>query len=178
MKLQRVASLVSVKFAIALFLAGSGVCAQTQSPNDLSAFVGRWQINAAKSRLMKYGPNGKNELKSATYTFVFTSVGPGLKLDAYNENLQPAPSRSIAVLLDRKPHPCTGICVVPGVQPGQTYTFFPIDPHFFARTTVVNSKTIEFLTYTLSTDGKTLTMITSSADTPEWQSSYVFEKQP
>jgi hypothetical protein len=175
MRFERPASLVSAKIAIALILAEAR--AHAQSPNDLSAFVGRWQINAAKSRLMKYGPNGKNELKSATYTFVFTPEGPGLTLNAYNEYPQSAPSRSIAVLLDRKPRLCIGICVVSGVRPGQTYTFFPIDSHFIARTTIVNGKTIEFLTYAVSTDGKTLTMITSSADTPEWQSSYVFEKQ-
>jgi hypothetical protein len=178
MRFQRLASLARAKFAVALIVAGAGVYAHPQSPNDLSAFVGRWQINPGKSRLMKYGPHGKNELKSNTYTFVFTPAGPGLTLSAYNEYPQSAPSRSIAVILDRNAHPCTGICVVPGVQPGQTYTFFPIDSHFIARTTDVKGKTIEFLTYAVSSDGKTLTMTTSTADTPEWQSSFVFEKQP
>jgi hypothetical protein len=148
-----------------------------QAPADLNGFVGRWQLNLADSKLLKYGPNGKNEVRAATYTFIFALQDQGLRLDVYSEYPRAAAVRSIDIVPDGRQHPCTGKCVVPGVQSGQTYAYSQIDSHMLVRVTNVDGKVTEYNTYAVSADGRIFTMITWNPDTPWWQNIYVFEKQ-
>lgn len=178
MKLRSAVRLAIVTLAVTILALGVKESAVAQQPEDLSAFAGRWQMNPTNTKLLKYGLHGKNKERSDTYTFVFTPAGNGLKYEVYNQFPQPSPSRSILIIPDRKARLCDGACVIPGVQPGQTYTYYAIDPHMLVRSTIVAGKVIEFNTYAVSVDGKKLSMITFSTDTPEWQDVYSFEKQP
>jgi len=167
-------------FVISLTDLSASVTAQTGS--DLSAFAGRWQINVSKSTFNRYGPNGKNTPRGAKYTFILTAQDQGLKLDVYNEYPQAAANRSMTILADEKPHACSGDCVsVGGTAPDpnpQTYTYYKIDSHMLVRVTYAKGYVNEYLAYSVSSDGKTLTQVNWSPETPEWQNIYVFEKQP
>jgi hypothetical protein len=183
LKLKR--AVLSATFALmtGLLLSASSIPAKAQSASDLSAFLGRWQNNPAKTTLNRYGPNGKNTPRADTYTFVFKPDGPGLRLDVFTEYPQPTPAKTVEILVDGRPHPCLGACIATGtpVDPHpaklQTYVYTQIDPHLVVRLTYVNGRIEEYLTYAISSDGKTLTQINWSPDTPSWQNVQVFDKQ-
>lgn len=169
--------------AIALLLAlGLGVAAPTamaQSKNDLSAFAGRWLMNAANTKMGRMGPNGKNIARSPTFTWVFTPEGKGLRMDVYNEYPQPEPTRSMTVITDAKARPCLSkTCLTTGGDPkAQTYAYWQMDSHMLARLFYTKGEVEEYSTYAVSHDGKVLTIISWSPNTPQWQNIQVFDKQ-
>ena len=181
MKSQRII-FTAIIYLAAVLVQVPATPAIAQAAGDRSPFIGRWQINPAKSTFNRYGPNGKNQPGGPTRTLVFSAQGQGLKFEVYGAYPQPAPNRSMSIILDGKPHSCNGDCVALGntaPDPNrQTYTFMTIDPHMLTRVTYAEQKISEYLVYTVSTDGKIMTQINWSAETPEWQNIYVFEKQP
>ena len=155
--------------------------ASAQPGSDLGAFAGRWQIDLSKTTFNRYGPNGKNTPRGASYTFVFAAQDQGLKLDVYNQYPQAAANRSMAIVADGKAHPCNADCIAVGSTApdpnGQTYTYIRIDSNMIVRLTYAKGKINEYLAYSVSSDGRTMTQINWSPETPEWQNIYVFEKQ-
>jgi metallo-beta-lactamase class B len=151
------------------------------SANDLSAFVGRWQMNAAKTKMGRFGPNAKNISRGPTFTWTFTPDGPGLRMDVYYEYPQPAPTRTMTMVADGKQHPCEGQapCLTTGGNPKeQFYAYYPIESRMVARLFYDKGKIVEYCTYAVSQDGKTFTSISWSPETPEYQNIQVFDKQP
>lgn len=181
MKFQRM-TLWAIFAVTTVLLLVTATPAVAQSAGDLSPFIGRWQFNPGKSTSNRYGPNGKPQPGGATRTLIFSPQGPDLKLAVYDAYPETAPHRSMSIIPDSKPHPCTGDCVATGntaPDPNeQTYTYMRIDSHMLTRITYAKQKISEYLAYSVSTDGKTMTQINWSPETPEWQNIYVFEKQP
>ena len=155
--------------------------ATVQVANDLSAFAGRWQMNAAKTKMGRFGPNGKNISRGPTFTWIFTPEGPGLRMDVYYEYPQLAPTRSMTMIADGKQRPCEGKapCLTTGGNPKeQFYAYSLIEPRMVARLFYDKGQIVEYCTYAVSQDGKTFTSISWSPETPEYQNIQVFDKQP
>lgn len=146
-----------------------------------SAFVGAWKINPAKTTMGRNGPNGQNILRSTTFTFIFLPDGKGLRMDVYSSYPQPAPSRMARVITDGTVLPCESkdSCLTAGGDPKeQTYAFYQMDSHMLARLFWVKGKAYDYSSMCVSTDGKTLTLISWAPDTPQYQNIQVFDKQP
>lgn len=159
-----------------IFLALSAFC-RAQSTYDLNAFVGRWQIDQTRTHMGR----GNIVKRSPTFTFVFTPADEGLNMDTYSEYPQAAPTRSAALVPDRKPRTCqtsTGCLTVGGNPAEQSYAYFQIDSHMLMRVFYVKSEVSEYTTYAVSADGKTFTMIAWGAEAPDRQNIQVFDKQP
>ena len=170
---------VAVAFLVALLVCSSSATAQ--SANDLNAFVGRWKINLGQTKMNRMGPNGNNLVRSPTFTFIFAADNPGLRMDVYAEYPQPAPSRVTSIVPDQKQHSCetkSGCLTVGGNPDEQAFSYFRINSHMLVRLFYEKGKPSEYTTYAVSTDGSTFTMITWSAETPQWQNIQVFDKQP
>jgi len=172
---------VAIAVVIVLGLVASAPPASAQSASDLSAFAGRWQMNAAKTKMGRFGPNGKNISRGPTFTWVFTPQGPGLRMDVYYEYPQPAPTRSMTMIADGKQRPCEGKapCLTTGGNPKeQFYAYYMIESRMVARLFYDKGQIVEYCTYAVSQDGKTFTSISWSPETPEYQNIQVFDKQP
>jgi hypothetical protein len=164
---------------IALGLATSA--APAQAKGDLSAFAGKWVVNLGKTKMGRMGPNGKNLARDPTFTWIFTPEGGGLRMDVYEKYPQPAPTRTMTLITDAKERGCRsdGSCLTTGGNAkDQTYRYWQMDDRMLARLFYVKGKVDEYSTYAVSTDGKTLTIVSWSPDTPEWQNIQVFDKQP
>ncbi len=171
----------AVAAAIGLIAGASALSAAAQSAHDLGAFAGRWQINAAKTKMGRVGANGQTTVRSPTFTWVFTPDGAGLRWDIYAEYPQPAPTRSMALVPDGKLRPCmvVGSCLsTGGAARDQTYAHFRTDSHLLTRTFYVKGQIAEYNTYSVSMDGKTFTTISWSPADPENQNIQVFDRQP
>jgi hypothetical protein len=166
--------------AAGLVLAASASVANAASATGLEAFVGRWQMNVAKTKMGRMGPNGKNIVRAPTFTWVFTADGRGLKMDVYSEYPQPAPTRTMTVIADQKARPCLSqTCLTTGGDPNeQTYAYYRMDSHMLARLFYTKGQVVEYSSYAVSMDGKVLTIISWSPETPEYQNIQVFDKQP
>jgi hypothetical protein len=148
---------------------------------DLSAFVGRWQLDPARTHMGRFGPDGKNMVRSPTFTFVFVAEGANLQNNVYAEFPQPAPTRTMSLIPDGKPHACesqAACLTVGGNREEQSYIYRAIDSHYLARLFRINGRVTEYSTYAVSADGRTFTLISWSAETPHYQNIQVFEKQP
>jgi hypothetical protein len=170
----------ALALAIGLVGLASAPRAETQSAGDLGAFVGRWQINASKSKMGRVGPNGQTTVRSSTFTWVFAPDGAGLRWDIYAEYPQPAPTRSMALVPDGKLRPCLvrGSCLSTGGDAkDQTYAHFRTDSHLLTRVFYVKGQVAEYNTYSVSMDGKTFTTISWSPADPENQNIQVFDRQ-
>jgi hypothetical protein len=173
---------VAVAVAIGLGLGASAAAMAAQSAGGLEAFAGKWQMNAAKTKMGREGPNGKNIARSPTFTWIFTPEGQGLRMDVYAEYPQPAPTRTMTMVADGKQRGCDsqnkGACLTTGGKPDeQTYAYFKMDAHMVARLFYDKGKVVEYSTYSVSTDGKTLSIVSWSPETPEWHNIQVFDKQ-
>jgi hypothetical protein len=147
---------------------------------DLSAFVGRWQLNSDKTRMGRFGPDGHNMVRSPTFTFIFVADGANLQNNVYAEYPQPAPTRTMALIPDGKPHACESqaACLTAGGDRAQqSYIYRSVDSHYLVRLFRVKGRVTEYSTYAVSADGKTFTLISWSAETPYYQNIQVFEKQ-
>lgn len=175
------AAMIATCAAVAAGAASPASTTTAAATNDLGAFVGRWLINAAKTKMGRIGPNGQATVRSPTFTWVFTAEGPGLRWDIYAEYPQPAPTRSMALIPDGKLRPCLvkGSCLSTGGDAkDQTYAHFRTDPHLLTRVFYVNGQVTEYNTYAVSTDGRTFTTISWSPADPEHQNIQVFDRQP
>jgi hypothetical protein len=176
------------RYAAVAVAIGFGLCAfapsaTAQSQNDLSAFVGRWQMNAAKTKMGRMGPTGQNIVRANTFSWVFTPDGPGLRMDVYTEYPQPAPTRTMTLIPDGKVRSCdasnTTACLTRGGDPReQTYVYHHIDPHMVVRVFYIKGEVYEYSHYTVSKDGKTFTSVSWGPETPEFHNIQVFDKQP
>jgi hypothetical protein len=169
--------------AVVLGLGASAASLAADAAGGLSAFAGRWQMNAAKTKMGREGPNGKNLARSPTFTWIFTPEGKGLRMDVYAEYPQPAPTRTMTVIADAKKRGCDpqqnkGACLTTGGKPDeQVYAYYQMDSHMLARLFYDKGKVVEYSSYAVSTDGKTLSIVSWSPETPEWQNIQVFDKQ-
>jgi hypothetical protein len=166
---------------IAVVLLMSMLPALTMAANDLSAFVGRWQLNPGLTKMGRMGPTGQNIVRSPTFSWVFTPEGQGLRMDVYSSYPQPVPTRSMTVIADQQQRPCLGDapCLTSGGNPReQTYAYYYLDARMLARLFYIKGQMYEYSSYAVSTDGKRFTVISWSPETPEYQNIQVFDKQP
>jgi hypothetical protein len=171
-EMSRTASITAV--VLALWSASSPVPA-AQTAAALSAFVGRWQIDSARTSLRR-----GNLSRSATFTFIFVPQGAGLKLDIYENYPQSMPTRSATIVPDRHKHGCEnpkGCQTVGGDPAEQSYAYFQIDPHLLIRVFYTRDVVTEYTTYAVSADGKTFTLISWGSDDPEKQNIQVFDRK-
>ena len=170
----------TIVLAAGLSLAATASTAIAQSANGLEAFVGRWQMNVAKTKMGRMGPTGKNIVRAPTFTWIFTPEGQGLKMDVYSEYPQPAPTRTMTLVADQKARPCLSqTCLTTGGDPKeQTYAYYKMDSRMLARIFYTKGQVEEYSSYAVSKDGKVLTIISWSPETPEYQNIQVFDKQP
>jgi hypothetical protein len=164
-------------------LLGAAATSQAQSAKGLDAFVGRWQMNASKTKMGRMGPNGQNIVRAPTFSWVFTPEGAGLRMDVFAEYPQPAPTRTMTLIADGRQRGCDaknkGACLTTGGKAAeQAYAYFRMDPRMLARLFYEKGKVVEYSTYAVSIDGRTLSIISWSPETPEYQNIQVFDKQP
>jgi hypothetical protein len=155
--------------------------AGAQSTFELSAFVGRWQLNPSMTHMGRFGPAAQNMVRSPTFTFVFARDGKNLQNNVYAEYPQSAPTRTMSLIPDGRAHPCQekGGCLTVGGNPKeQSYIYRKINDHFLVRLFLVKGETSEYTTYAVSANSKTFTMISWSAQTPFFQNIQVFDRQP
>jgi hypothetical protein len=163
--------------------AGAAAPAWTaETAHDVSAFAGRWQMNAAKTKMGRMGPTGQNIVRAPTFTWIFTPEGQGLRMDVYNEYPQPAPTRTMTLIPDGKLRKCDSAnktaCLTRGGDPSeQTYVYHQIDPRLVARIFYIKGEVYEYSHYTVSRDGKTFTVVSWGPDTPEYHNIQVFDRQ-
>jgi hypothetical protein len=156
------------------------VSAFAQPAGDLSAFVGRWKINMTETKMEREGPTGNNTVRDPTFTWVFSPQSYGLLMDVYTKYPQPAPTRSMTVITDTKPHPChpDKPCLTTGGNPlEQTYAYWQMDKYMLARLFYEQGKVVEYSHYAVSADGKKLSIVSWSPATPQWRNTQVFDKQ-
>jgi hypothetical protein len=170
------------RVALAAVLIGSAVpYAGAAATHDLSAMLGRWQINPLKTHMGRAGPNGNNLVRSSTFTFVFGPAPHGLLINVYEKYPQPAPSRTMEIVPDEKQHRCVSkeACqTVGGDAEQQSYAYHQVNAHLLVRLFYVKGQISEYTTYAVSADGETFTMISWSPETPYYQNIQVFDKQP
>ena len=173
--------LTAAALAVALSVSGSASSALAKGAQGLDAFAGRWQMNAQKTQMGRMGPNGANIRRSPTFTWMFTPKPYGLQMDVYAEYPQPKPTRTMTVIADAKKHPCQGPgpCLTTGGDPKQQfYAYYKMDDHMLARLFYDKGEVVEYSSYSVSKDGKTLAIVSWSPDTPEFHNIQVFDKQP
>jgi hypothetical protein len=173
---------VGVPLVAGLFFSVLSLPACAQTAKDLSAFVGRWQIDLSKTRMGRFGPSGQNMVRAASFTFIFEPEKHGLLIHVYEKYPQPAPTRTMNINLNGKLHSCENAAVacltVGGDAAEQSYAYHKVDSHMLVRLFYLKGSISEYSTYAVSTDGKSFTMMSWSAETPEYQNIQVFEKQP
>ena len=101
-------------------------------------------------------------LRSNSFTFAFKPDGPNLHMDVYAEYPQSAPTRSMELIADGRERVCAGPapCLTDGGSPAdQSFTWFEIDERTLARILYVKRAPYDYSTLSVSTDGRTLTLI-------------------
>jgi hypothetical protein len=153
---------------------------RAQTGEEISPFIGTWKVNPEKTKMGRNGPNAPNILRSKSFTFIFVPDGKNVRMDVYTEYPQAAPNRMARVITD-KVLPCESkdSCLTAGGNPKeQTYAWYKIDSHLLSRLFWIKDKVYDYSTMCVSIDGKTLTLISWSPDTPQYQNIQVFDKQP
>jgi hypothetical protein len=147
---------------------------------DLSALVGRWQLDPSRTHMERFGPDGRNMVRDPTFTLIFSPSSQGLKIEVFGKYPQSAPDRTMLLIADGKAHACQdeAACLTAGGDPAdQTYIYHAIDARFVVRSFYVKNVIAEYSTYGVSADGNTFTMIAWSPETPYWQNIQVFTRQ-
>jgi hypothetical protein len=169
---------------VSLALAGLWVClvpAGAQSADALSALAGTWKINLERSTMGRAGPNGVQTRRSASFTWVFTPEGSGLRMEIYTNYPAPAPTKVLHLVPDGRQHPCDmheSCLSTPGDPREQSYSFTQMNDHMGVRVFQVRGQSVEYNVYAVSADGKSFVATSWSPETPEYQNVQVFEKQP
>jgi hypothetical protein len=168
----------------AVVLAGWCACASSagaQPDHGLGAFAGIWKINRERSSLGRAGPTGVQTRRSATFTWVFTPEGAGLRMEIYAEYPAPAPTKVLHLVPDGRQHPCAmqeSCLSSPGDPKEQSYAFTRMDGHMGVRVFQVRGQSVEYNVYAVSVDGTTFVATSWSPQTPEYRNVQVFERQP
>ncbi|MBC2666227.1 hypothetical protein H7F51_11930 [Novosphingobium flavum] len=148
---------------------------------DLSAFLGRWTIDPARTKMGRNGPNGDNILRATTFTFEFLQGRKAITMNVYAAWPQTAPTRTMPLIADGKAYPCPGpnpCLTAGGTVADQTYSWHQVDNHALARLFYVKGKLFDISTLSVAADGQTMTLISWDPATPEYQNIQVFGKQP
>ena len=125
------------------------------------------------------GPGAPNVLRSTSFSFVFVPDGKSVRMEVYSTYPQPSPNRITRVITDEVLR-CESneSCLTAGGDPKeQTYAWHMIDSHMLSRVFWIKDKIYDYSTVCVSTDGKTMTLISWSPDTPQYQNIQVFDKQ-
>jgi hypothetical protein len=165
--------------AMALGFGGSALAQSAEA--GLQPFVGTWKINPAKTRMGVNGPSTTTPLRDPTFTWTFTPKDYGLQMEVYEKYPLPAPTRTLMINPDGKIRPCQTVkpCLPSGGDPKeQSYAYHKMDDHMISRLFYVKGKIVEYDTYSVSEDGKTLVITAWHSPTPDWQNMQVFDKQP
>jgi hypothetical protein len=165
---------------IIAFIAGVGSPGYAASTPDLSAFIGRWQIDPERTKMGRDGPSANNILRSNTFTFQFVHKGEEVEMDVYAQYPLPEPTRTQPVIADGKVRVCMSknpCLTVGGDQKDQTFAWYAMDEHMLARLFWVKGQMYDYSSLTVSSDGKTLTLISWKPATPYWQNIQVFTRQ-
>jgi hypothetical protein len=171
---------------LATFVLATAACAfvpaaaHAASKPDLSAFLGRWQIDPSRTTMGRDGPSANNILRSNTFTFQFTQQGKEVEMEVYAQYPAPEPTRTQPVIPDGKTRVCMSknpCLTVGGDKKEQTFAWFAMDAHMLARLFWVKGQMYDYSSLTVSSDGKTLTLISWTPATPYWQNIQVFTKQ-
>jgi hypothetical protein len=172
----------ALSLTLGLGLMASTALAAGPMAKDVSGYAGVWHMNASLTKMGRFGPNGKNIVRGSNFTWVFSPIKGGLKMEVFYDYPQAKPNRTMALIPDEKAQPCDSggqPCLTTGGNPKeQTYRYYSINPHMLARVFYNKDEIVEDSTYSLSTDGKRLTIISWDPATPEWQNIQVFDKQP
>ena len=164
-----------------LGLAGPSIAQAQASSDGLSPFAGTWKINLARSRMGRAGPNGTPQPRAESFTWVYAPKGRGLAWQIYHTWPLPKPDKVMTVIPDGKYRTCEmkETCLSrPGDPKEQSYAFWRMNDHMFARIFRVKGVPVEHNVYAVSPDGKTFVTTVWDPATPEYQSTMVFEKQP
>ena len=169
---------------LATLLVASAACALAPAyaggKPDLSAFIGRWQIDPSRTTMGRDGPSANNILRSNTFTFQFTQQGKEVEMEVYAQYPAPEPTRTQPVIADGKVRVCMSknpCLTVGGDQKDQTFAWFGMDAHMLARLFWMKGRIYDYSSLTVSSDGKTLTLISWAPATPYWQNIQVFTRQ-
>ena len=129
--------------------------------------LGTWKLNLAKSTYSP-GPAPRSS------TFIFQGEGQNLKNTTEGIDAEGKPVKAVFIhIYDGKPYPTTG---VPGID-SSAYT--RVDPNIVKFTRMNAGKVVQTGSHVVSSDGKTLTVITSGTDASgrEINNVAVYEKQ-
>jgi hypothetical protein len=106
--------------------------------------------------------------------------GNAVEMATYAQYPQEEPTRMQLVIPDGAVRTCVSknpCLTVGGDQKDQTYAWFQMDSHMLARLFWWKGDMYDYSSLTVSTDGKTLTLISWGPNTPYWQNIQVFTKQ-
>ena len=147
----------------------SGAAMAQTAGAGLQAYVGTWKINPAKTRMGVNGPSTPTPLRDPTFTWVFSPKPYGLQMEVYTTYPLPKPSRTLQINPDGRIQPCLTVepCLPSGGDPkDQAYSYHKLHDRMISRLFYVKGKNTESDTYTVSEDGKTLTIVAWHAPTP------------
>jgi hypothetical protein len=157
------------------------------------AFTTRWVISADGKRLTGTRTQaGKNEVQTSEYTRVSGSGTDLLGSWKHTSERSNTPQKlqiettqsggvtvyfsndsAFTAKLDGKEYSYTGPTILPDI----TVTLHPVDARNLRVTYFRNHKPIDFETWTVSSDGKTITTAEKGADTQGQSSTAVYDKQ-
>jgi hypothetical protein len=129
--------------------------------------LGTWKLNLAKSTYSP-GPAPRSS------TFIFQGEGQNLKNTTEGIDAEGKAAKAVFIhIYDGKPHPTTG---APGID-SSAYT--RVDANIVKFTRMNAGKVVQTGSHVVSSDGKTLTVITSGTDASgrEINNVAVYEKQ-
>lgn len=171
-------------FAFALMLvqcfSGRVVSAQKEAKGGDEPLIGAWQIDLSKTKLNREGPGHPGTPRSSTFTWIFTHENEGFRMSVYSSYPSPAPVRSFFFRMDGKDYPCLQerSCYAEGGSgKGETIAYLKISPYLLARLAKTNGQMGEYVTYAISSDGKVLSIVSWSPETPEYHNVQVFNRQ-
>jgi hypothetical protein len=173
-------ALAAVGIAAGWFLAPRAAPG-AQAEAALTAFVGTWTIDLARSRMGRAGPGGTQTQRSNSFTWVFSPDATGLRMNIYTEYPARAPSTTLSVVADGRLQACEmqKSCLGrPGDPKEQHYAFTLVNPNVLTRVFQVRGAAVEYNVYAVSKDGKTFVATSWSPETPEYQNVQVFDRQP
>jgi hypothetical protein len=158
-------------------------CADTTSGQESASkepLIGTWKINLAKSSYMRSGKPGPTPADTLTWTY--TAEKDGLRMSVYPMGLAPSPARSYFFKWDGKEYPDPQ-----GPGRHETVVFWRMHPNMLTRVVRQypsdedraagrNAKFLEWVSWAVSPDGKTLAITAWDPEHPEWHNLQVFDR--
>jgi hypothetical protein len=155
------------RFLMAVTLLGIATAMTVPHPANAQTNLGKWKLNLAKSAYSP-GPPPRSQ------TLTFEGTGQDLKDTVEGVDAEGKPINGVYIhIYDGKPYPTTG---APGID-STAYTRIDSNIVKFTRTNA--GKVVQTGFHVVSSDGKTLTVITTGSDAKgrEINTFAVFEKQ-